>query len=753
MNNQLRLLITIAICSISASIFAQLSQGGTPLSFGNKHLQKYFDGIKLSSVNIHQFLTEDSLAAASGDKTLRFGAEIAVNLTSENSGTWEQLPDGGRVWRLSLQSPGALSLHANFSRFQLPDGARFFAFNRNGTSVAGAFTAANHNPDGNFAFMPVQGDELILELYEPESGTGKSEIALASVVHSYRDFYQSMKNFGSSGVCNINVNCPLGDDWQYQKRSICMLLTANNTRFCSGAMVNNTAQDGKPYILTARHCQAATNSIFMFNYESPSCANINGPTNFTIQGCVIRAQRNGSDFALVELNQTPPETFDVFYAGWSRENVAPEFTVGIHHPSGDIKKISKDEQPATQALYGLPQAQCWRVGNWEHGTTEGGSSGSPLFDQNRRIIGQLFGGSASCNQPNEPDFYGRFDVSWDAGTTPATRLKDWLDPTNSDVMFINGLGEVIETFNYDLRLQAILSPVGNFCSQFQVTPEIRVRNQGTETVTSFTINYQFNGGANQIFNWTGTLEPNSNQTITLPTQTLLAGVNQTFNIEISLPNGEVDENPGNNAEASTFSIREGFPTTLQLTTDNYASETSWRVIDLLNNNQIVFNQAANTLSNATTYAEVLCLPRGCYRFTIQDSFGDGICCGANGNGSYSLTSHLGQTIVQGGQFTFSESTDFCVDTVLNLTNLPQDIDLMVFPNPTNGLVQLKVKNEIPMLLHYQVIDISGKVIVSNNINQTNTLINLSEYADGLYILKVLGKQNTQSFKIIKNSQR
>lgn len=749
-------LICFALVSILLpfSIFAQLSQGGTPLSFGHKHLQSYFDGIKLSPINVEHYLLEDSLNAALGDKTLRFGAEISVNLNTENSGTWELLPDGSRVWRLSIQSPGAWSLHANFSRFHLPEGARFFAFNRSGTSVAGAFTNANHNPDGNFAFMPIAGDELILELYEPKTHLGESLIVVESVVHAYRDFYQSLKNFGSSGACNINVNCPLGDNWQNQKRAVCMLLTANNTRFCSGALVNNTAQDGKPYILTARHCQPATNNIFMFNYESPTCENINGPTHYTIQGCVVRAQRSGSDFALVELNQTPPEFFDVFYAGWSRENVAPEFSVGIHHPSGDIKKISMDEHPATQALYGFPQAQCWRVGNWEHGTTEGGSSGSPLFDQNRRIIGQLFGGTASCNQPNEPDFYGRFDVSWDAGTTPATRLKEWLDPLNSGVMSINGLGEVVETFNYDIRLQAIISPNGNYCSQFEISPEILVRNQGVETITSFNVNYRFNNGTNQTFTWSGTLNPNSNINVLLPTVSLNTGLNQSFEVEISMPNGQDDENPGNNTASSTFSISEGFPVTLQLTTDNYANETSWRLIDLLNNNQILYSQPANTLANATTYTEVFCLSRGCYRFTIFDSFGDGICCGINGNGSYLLINHLGQTIAQGGQFTFSESTDFCIDTVLSASSLPsEELELMILPNPNSGIFQLQTNINQASTMQYQAIDMSGKIIISGQINQNQTQIDLSNFADGIYLLKVIHNRSIQTIKIIKNSQR
>src|SRR5690606_879424 len=98
----------------------------------------------------------------------------------------------------------------------------------------------------------------------------------------------------------------------------------------------------------------------------------------------------------------------------------PTSQVGIHHPSGDVKKICFDNNAPTQVTYG--NASCWRVVNWESGTTEPGSSGSPLFDQNQRIVGQLYGGTASCSSITH-DNYGRFDVSWE-GTNSSNRLRD-----------------------------------------------------------------------------------------------------------------------------------------------------------------------------------------------------------------------------------------------------------------------------------------------------------------------------------------
>ena len=738
---------------LSINVSAQISYGGFPLSLGKEDISKEIKGVKLSPFDVEPYFNEDLIDEANGEKSLRFGVEIEVDFNLENAGSWTQLKNGGRLWRMSIKSTGAMSLNVNFTWFRIPKDARFFAFNRDGISVLGAFTDKNHNPDGNFAIMPVAGDEIILELYEPKSSIGQSQIQMKSVVHGYRDFFGLLKAFGDAGACNVNVNCPLGADWQSQKSSVCMLLTANNSRFCSGALVNNTALDSTPYILTANHCNATNNSIFMFNYESPNCTNIDGPTNNTIQGCQLRANRSGSDFALFELNQSIPESFDVFYAGWSIENLAPEFSVGIHHPRGDIKKISVDEDPAIQSTYGAPSALCWRVINWEHGTTEGGSSGSPLFNQEGKIIGQLYGGTASCNNPNGHDNYGRFDISWNSGISPTSRLKEWLDPINSGVTSINGLGEATGIYNYDLRLRYIEKPLGIYCNADSILPVVIVRNLGISIVTSFRLAYNINGSNENIFMWSGTLMPNSNVQVSLPSLPISLGEEQMFNIIVSQPNGEEDENPENNSLSSLFSSKEGSGYQLILLTDNYAEETAWELIDYYTN-EILFSVPYESLMDATSYQETFCLPKGCYRFTIKDFYGDGICCGIfNGNGSYTLRDNAGEIIKQGGEFTFEESVVFCVDTVLNVQNLKdQPNDYILFPNPGHDIFYLAIKNNLTMNGTAEIFHISGKLMERIQILGNQIALDLSTYADGVYIVKVIDNNVSKTFKLIKNRQ-
>jgi hypothetical protein len=175
----------------------------------------------------------------------------------------------------------------------------------------------------------------------------------------------------------------------------------------------------------------------MFRYESPDCSNIDGPTTYTISGSTLLARNPDSDFLLLRLSSTPPNSYNPYYAGWNRQNVAATSGAGIHHPRGDIKKISFSNSSFTSDTYYGPPANVWRV-NWSAGVTEPGSSGSPIFDQNMRIVGQLEGGPSACGASQLWDFYGKLSMSWDRGTTSSTRLKDWLDPDNTGAVTLNG---------------------------------------------------------------------------------------------------------------------------------------------------------------------------------------------------------------------------------------------------------------------------------------------------------------------------
>ena len=136
-----------------------------------------------------------------------------------------------------------------------------------------------------------------------------------------------------------------------------------------------------------------------------------------ISGGTLLLADGGSDVALIELSSTPPASWNVEYAGWDASSANPTSAVGIHHPSGDVKKICFEDDAPYESSTGGAQV-CW-IDAWELGVTEPGSSGSPLFNQDHRIIGQLYGGAAACSgavNNGSFDYYGRFDVSWGWGS-------------------------------------------------------------------------------------------------------------------------------------------------------------------------------------------------------------------------------------------------------------------------------------------------------------------------------------------------
>lgn len=376
---------------------------------------------------------------ARGDRPapMRFGVDREVALGTANAGLWESLADGSRVWTLRIQSPGAVSLSLIFARFELPEGARVWIRGADGEQVLGAFGPEFANADGGFATQPLRGDAVVIEYVEPAQAVG-GELQIAQVVHGFRDVISRPQAAlqggapGTSGACNVDVNCPLGANWQPQKRAVARVFMGPYV--CSGSLISNTAQDARQLFLTADHCfedsPPPSTWLFNFNFDADSCGGSNVLRDDWVGGAALRTRSAVSDHCLLEITQPIPPAFNVYLAGWSRFASAPSRAIGIHHPSGDVKKICEDADPLNAAtLFGVP---CWRVEEWEAGVTEGGSSGSPLFDSNRHVVGQLLGGAAYCGYVFD-DYYGRFDVSWGQGLAPH------LDPVGYGEVALHGL--------------------------------------------------------------------------------------------------------------------------------------------------------------------------------------------------------------------------------------------------------------------------------------------------------------------------
>ncbi len=373
----------------------------------------------------------------------RYAVPIEVDISPDTHGVWEQVSESMIAWRLRVKSENALSLNFAFDSYSMPEASRLFVYETMGDEAIRPFTARDNAAHNELWTPPTVGNDVILELVLPIKAVEELELHLGVINMGYRGFGEVFG--GRSGACNVDVVCPEGDGWRGEIASVAVISTGGS-RFCTGFMVNNTAQDETPYFMTAEHCgirsSNAASLVVFWNYETSECDGTpDGSLDDFQTGSFYRSSRVASDFTLVELDEAPDPAWEVSFAGWDATGVDTPGAIAIHHPAVDEKRISFEFDPTVTTSYlgnSVPgDGTHVRVLDWDIGTTEPGSSGSPLFDENHRVIGQLHGGYAACGN-DLADWYGRFSVSWN-GSSSSNRLRDWLDPINSGATTVDTL--------------------------------------------------------------------------------------------------------------------------------------------------------------------------------------------------------------------------------------------------------------------------------------------------------------------------
>ena len=737
-------------------IYAQQGNGGNSHYFP-KEGWKTIPQISYPTPDVNALRQEDLILDEQGGQPWRFGFNNPTQINSNTHGIWIDAKNGDQLWMVRIKCPEALTINLAFNQTEIPAGNELYVYNPDKTFILGKFTQ-EHLYEGQLGTELVPGEEVIVEYYV-QANHPKGTIQINNVTHGYRTAREFQeKAFGSSGNCNLNVNCPQGGPWQQERNGVVMLVSGNSG-FCSGSLINNTLNNGKPYVLTANHCFSNPATwVFRFNWQSAGCNNpATEPTFQSLSGAVLRSRASASDFCLVEITGglqggTVPAAFTPYFNGWDNSGNTPTSAVGIHHPSGDIKKISFENDPLISTSFGgSPANSHWGVTGWDEGVTEGGSSGSPLFDQNHRIIGQLHGGASACGAPVLSDEYGKISYSWTPASSDSTnQLKYWLDPNQSNATFVNGYDP---SGGVPIQVDPIASAVGGvsgtFCSA-EVTPTLTLANGGAITLTAVTITYGFDGNNNLTYNWTGSLAQWQSTTVTLPTVSLSNGVH-TFNAVISNPNTGVDENNLNNSQNSTLNVvLNGQAVVLDLTLDCYGSETSW---ELQNATGTVIYSGSGYLDDAAgLVTENWCLDFGCYAYVIEDSYGDGIYglpwCQSSGS---VVISSLGDSLTgiseANSDFGNSETLNFCV-TGGGLDGLNQE-SIKVYPNPSTDVVNW-VSSAV--VNSYSIVDLQGKKVVERqNVHAAQFQVSIANLSPGVYVLQgVFEDGKTGQVQVIKH---
>ena len=433
--------------------FIQVSKAQVKTNFGSRErISEQGKFLKNFPVKIHRTLPakdinvllkkEESEKVAGEAKPFRIAEAVPVDIDVAREADW--LDDQGFSYcKFALVASGAKSISVNFDKFYLPKGSELWTYSDKGEMITGPITETENNENKIWGTWVYKGEKMNIDLKLPSNEKNNLVLHISNIAHGYKEIYNKaqVNDFNNSDQnCEVNVLCPLGNGWENERNSVALILNGNGSALCSGALINNACSLTIAYFLTANHCFQASNDVanwrFTFQAWSPICVPSQNANGIIFNGSTLRANSAGSDFCLLELAQMPPANSGITFSGWSRNTNGVLQTTIIHHPAGDVMKISRDIDPP--AFQTFNNAQCWQL-VLDQGATEGGSSGAPYYDQNHRIIAQHFGinqvNLPVCQQVNK--FGGRFDISWTGGGTKSTRLSDWLDPFNSGTMATN----------------------------------------------------------------------------------------------------------------------------------------------------------------------------------------------------------------------------------------------------------------------------------------------------------------------------
>jgi PKD repeat protein len=739
----------------------------------------------------------------------RIGVNRPANISLTNTGIWKTLPNGDRQWQMHIKSPGAEAISFLFEVFKIYGGTTLNIQDINGKPLHNTLTSKDVESHFMQNAALCFGDEMIMTIYEP-AYTKSSEIFIDRIIYNYRATGNpNAQKINESEACEVNVNCsPVGNNWQDEKRGVARIyvVEGGGAGWCTGSVVNNTALDCKPLFLTALHCGVSATAgnmnqwKFYFRYEAPTCTNpsVAGTLDdYFITGCVRLSDSNdgggtsGSDFLLVQMgtiaNQAATITtmksanFNCYWNGWDANNTATTGGTGIHHPAGDIKKISTFNGTTVSTTWGGSVSNThWRL-TWSansngHGVTEGGSSGSPLFNNSSgRIIGTLTGGGSFCTALTSPDSYGKMSYHWTSNGTPNNeRLKTHLDPGNTGLLVLNGSNDPCTAVNPT-------APV----AQFSATPttvntggtvSFTDLSSGSPTSWAWTISgsgWSYTGGTSAtsqnpqvIFNTVGqytvTLvasnsmgsdnEVKTNYITVTQQSGPCAGSSATCdeyinNVLLNTINNTTNCSAGGfgNYSAMSTTLAKGSPYSITVTPaiagtpGAYTDDEIAVWIDY--NNDLDFADAGEQIA----YVLVAAGWNNVFNFVVPATATTALV-----NMRVRISYSVDGAIIPCGESTYGEVEDYKVNIVASSGLEENNLDgLSIYPNPTNDFITIDLTSGNAIVNEIKLVDLTGKTLLTSTIINNSTKLDLHTLSAGVYHVIVNTNLGSVTRKIIK----
>jgi hypothetical protein len=435
-----------------------------------------------STLDVVQVDLNPLIDAAMKDRN-RFAVDIPhpIDSSQAGTGTWI-ITRGLATWRYSVRVPTAVSLSFHAANIFLPQSAQLKVMGGGSTYI---YSAKDINKRQLWSRI-AKGDSLSMELTVAPKERRFVVLQIASVQAGYRGFGHAVPDHpyytrlrqqasaASTSSCIVNYECDVTAANTAPGQATVALIIGNAFQ-CSGTLINDVPQDGKPYVLTARHCEngqlgggdpgAAANVVVYWDATSP-CGSVLGtlydPGIVTQQGATTVVEQQ--DAWLLLLSQ-PPAASDAYLAGFDATGGAIQGGYTIHHALSNDKQFTAwNGQAIAQTVAAntsLPvkyTSNFWDVVNLT-GTVGPGASGSALFDQNNHLVGSLSLGNEAgatgdgylqcpLTPPPSPTaqnalaLFTSFAAVWNStsdSTGSTSTIQQVLDPNNTSTLVVDSI--------------------------------------------------------------------------------------------------------------------------------------------------------------------------------------------------------------------------------------------------------------------------------------------------------------------------